>query len=51
MKRFKVKYVQNGNIKIDYVEAEDIYKAKVVFYMSHKGADDILNIVEGDRDV
>lgn len=51
MKRFKVKYVQGGNINICFVEAYNLNQAKLVFYLSHRGVDDILNIVEGDKDV
>jgi len=47
MVKFKIVYVQAGNIKVAYVEAPDIYQAKVLFYVTHV-CEDIIEVVEAD---
>lgn len=51
MKIFKIKYVQNRNIRVTRIKAESKEKAKLIFYMTYRNVEDILNIVEGDKDV
>lgn len=50
MKKFKITYQLGNNIRIKFVEANDVVNARYKFYME-TNCNDILNVEEVDEEI